>query len=533
MNIITDVWIPVVFRSGETGTVAPSSLARLDDPPTRLAFARADWNLAGLELLIGLTYLADPPIDSDDWRKRTGTHREEELADRLAPLAPWFSLDASKGPRFLQDLEPLGGTVLPCERLCIDTPGEKTVRDNGDLLVKRTPGLLLSRATAAIALYAFQQFAPSGGAGNRTSMRGGGPMVTLVEPKAGASLMDIVWANVPNGRPLDPTDGAAVAAALPWTAPTRTSGSPNSKIHEPESNSDAPCAQVYFGMPRRIRVEFGDKSAHCALTGISDDRPAVGFRQLKHGPDYGQWTHPSTPYYRMKQGAEALAVHPKAGRFGYRQYRGIVLKDHGSNLRTRAACVETYERERDDRREPARLIVGGWAMDNMKALDFVLSAEPAPLSSLSELAEGRVVRAIEGAEIIAGNLSIALKNALGVEPKATDVVSSIRRRFYVDSDDAFRKLLRTLTNDPDDLTATDLWRKALLRIALAFFDGSTRDLVPIVAPERAREILDARRLILVSGTGYSKSGEKLFGLLDLTLPEKKGKKPKDTEMMKA
>jgi len=541
MNLIEDEWIPVVLHSGIAVTIAPASIARTDDPPMRLSFARPDWNLAGLELLIGLLYLSAPPEDEDDWHERAGEHDPATLAERLAPLTHWFSLDAGEGPRFLQDLEPLGSSLLPCDRLLVDAPGEKAVKDNTDVLVKRSSGLMLSRATAAIALYTLQQFAPAGGAGNRTSMRGGGPMVTLVEPtpRGGpmvtlmgptprASLMEIVWANVPAGRPLDTSDAKAVAAALPWTAPTITSGVAGATVHD-ETVDGGPCAQVYFGMPRRIRLEFGDEVTPCSLTGFSDERPVVGFRQQKHGVDYGQWTHPNTPYYRIKEGSEALPVHPKPGRFGFRQYRGVVLRDSRSNLRTRAACVDTYEAERQDEREPARLIVGGWAMDNMKALDFVLTTEPAPLSRLSEVAERRVVRAIEGAEIVAGILSIALKNALEVEEKATGAVSMARRRFYELSDGAFHRLMHALTSDPEDASATEEWRKRLLSTALHLFDEATSELVALVTPERARTILDGRRLILSTGNGYSKSGKSLFDRLDLDPPETKSRKSKAKE----
>lgn len=528
MNIITDDWMPVTLRSGRSTSISPAGIASRDDPPIRLAFARADWNLAGLELLIGLIYLVAPPADEDDWHELSGSHNVGPLNERLRRLAPWFHLDALEGPRFLQDMERIDGNLLPCDRLCIDAPGENAIKGNTDLLVKRTQGLVFSRSTAAIALYSLQQFAPNGGSGNRTSMRGGGPMVTLVEPTPDATLMEIVWANVPDGEPIDVANSEAVAEALPWTASTRTSGKPNSAVDAPERRAIGPSAQVFFGMPRRINLAFGDTSAECALSGACDERPVIGFRQVKHGTNYGQWLHPNTPYYRVKQGSEPLPVHPKPGRFGYRHYRGTVLRDDRSSLRSRAACVDTYERERDDTR-PARLIVGGWAMDNMKALDFVMSLEPVPLSRLTDDAEARAIRAIEAAEIIGGNLSVALKNALGIDPKATDPVSTSRQRFYEETDGAFRELLHALITDPESSVATDVWRKALGKVALRLFDGETKNLIVSVSPERARKILEARRMILAATGGYSKSGKSLFVLLDLTPPRKAGEKLQSTE----
>jgi len=65
-----------------------------------------------------------------------------------------------------------------------------------------------------MALFTFQAHSRSRGAGNRTSMRGGGPMVTLVDP--GGGLWPLVWGNVPEGRP-------GALRDLPWMRPTRTS----------------------------------------------------------------------------------------------------------------------------------------------------------------------------------------------------------------------------------------------------------------------------------------------------------------------
>ncbi|WP_239500552.1 type I-E CRISPR-associated protein Cse1/CasA, partial [Streptococcus pneumoniae] len=63
-----------------------------------------------------------------------------------------------------------------------------------------------------------QTYAPSGGAGHRTSLRGGGPLTTLLAParkgRAVATLWDRVWTNVPDA---DPDAGAADPARIfPW-----------------------------------------------------------------------------------------------------------------------------------------------------------------------------------------------------------------------------------------------------------------------------------------------------------------------------
>ena len=105
------------------------------------------------------------------------------------------------GPRFLQDFEELVSGAEPIERLLIETPGDSTLRKNTDLLVHRDRVARLGRAAAAMALYTFQNWAPAGGAGNRTGLRGGGPLITLVLPPAAPSLWHVLWANVPPGQP--------------------------------------------------------------------------------------------------------------------------------------------------------------------------------------------------------------------------------------------------------------------------------------------------------------------------------------------
>ena len=105
----------------------------------------------------------------------------DRLRERLTPYMPAFEL-SGEGPRFLQDFDPLEGKPNPPDMLFIDSAGQQTARNNADLMVRRGRYDALSPSLAAMALYTLQAHAPAGGSGNRTSMRGGGPMVTLVDP---------------------------------------------------------------------------------------------------------------------------------------------------------------------------------------------------------------------------------------------------------------------------------------------------------------------------------------------------------------
>ena len=223
LNLVTDAWIPVI-RHGSPITIRPHEIAV--EGVERLNWPRDDLNLACLELLIGLVYLADPPRDDGDWHDRYGAPRADRLRGALECFGPHVELTGN-GPRFLQDLEPFEArvkrsAVSPPDMLFVDSAGANTARNNRDLMVKRNRYASLPLPLAAMSLYTLQAFAPGGGAGNRTSMRGGGPLVTLVKPLDADtySLWQTVWCNVPEGQPLAAEDAAQ---ALPWLRPTRTS----------------------------------------------------------------------------------------------------------------------------------------------------------------------------------------------------------------------------------------------------------------------------------------------------------------------
>ena len=60
LNLITDSWIPAL-RGDEQVTLRPDQIA--EEGVVRPDWPRADLNLACLEFLVGLLFLADPPRD--------------------------------------------------------------------------------------------------------------------------------------------------------------------------------------------------------------------------------------------------------------------------------------------------------------------------------------------------------------------------------------------------------------------------------------------------------------------------------------
>lgn len=509
-NLITDAWIPVPTTAGERRIIRPDQIAEVGIG--RPDWPRADFNLACYELLIGLVYLADPPEDDEDWEDRRPPD-PERLRERLAPLAPAFNLDGD-GPRFLQDLEELETASSDVDMLFIDSSGGNTSKNNADLMVKRSRYTGLPLPLAAMAIYTLQQQAPSGGAGNRTSMRGGGPLITLIEPagEAAAPLWEMVWANVPDGQPLE---AFRFEEALPWLRPTRTSEKGEVPVEQPEDENLA-LAEMFFGMPRRLRLDF------------SGDPPLVtGVRQRPYGTNYGLWRHPLSPYYQQKVGAEMLPMHPRPGIGSYRNWTGIVFQK-ADGLRHVASTVHTWQR-RNSSGGRASLHIGGWAMDNMKPRDFLWSRQP--LYPLDQQAEQAAIALVEAANAFSLALAGALQTLTGAGSMDASTVEPTRESFYAETQDIFEaNLVRLAKGEPllnEDLQtglARD-WVAALRKVALHLFEERALPGLADRPVEDAQAIVNSHGQLRAAFSGWgTKTGQAGYKALGLPLPKPRKKK---------
>src|SRR5262249_16025452 len=193
------------------------------------------------------------------------------------------------------------GEPTGMDGLLIDAPGGNTIRENADHFVKRGRSTALSRAGAAIALTTLQTSAPTGGAGHRTSLRGGGPLTTLVLPgtanRSEPTLWQGLWTNVPEGFTAKVDD---LPRVFPWLLKTRASYK-GGKLTRPE---DVHAGQAFFGIARRIRLLFEENTGRrpCDLLGIVDDVVVTGYVTRPWGPNYTGWSrsHPLSPYGKKK-----------------------------------------------------------------------------------------------------------------------------------------------------------------------------------------------------------------------------------------
>ena len=489
LNLITDSWIPVLRRSGRD-TIRPDQIAEPD--VLRPDWPRPDLNLACYELLIGLVYLARPPKGGDD---RANPPDAATLRGAMKPLAPAFNL-LGHGPRFLQDLEPLEGNGNPPEMLFIDSAGASTARKNADLMVRRGRYPALPLPLAAMALYTLQAFAPSGGAGNRTSMRGGGPMVTLVKP-AEEGLWPLVWANVPQGEPLGPEE----LDELPWMRATQTSKpvGKKSRVTVPGSGSPSkPDPEVFFGQPRRLRL-------------VARDDAVTHVIQRPWGTNYSGWRHPLTPYYWKEP--EYLPRHPKPGSFGYRNWRGVILQSESG---LRPWTLEQYLREIEGAR--CSLIVAGWAMKNMNPLDFLWSEQP--LFPLSEEDERQAEASVEAAEQAGFAVAACVGDGAGDGGVQSGAAQRAREAFFTETQGAFEEMLASMSAGSS--YAPEEWVKTLRRAALPLFDREVMPGLADLGETRRTEAIRARSKLIAAFQGRPPFGKKIFDPLRLERPPKRG-----------
>lgn len=545
-SLLDRPWIPMLRASGAREWRRPADItARIDaDPVVAIAWGRADFDSATREFLIGLLATACRAEARDGWRKWfNAPPAPEALEVACAPFAEAFVLDGT-GPRLGQDLEPLAGEPVPVSQLLIEAPGANTIKNNLDHFIRRGRVEALSRNAAAIALLTLQTYAPAGGAGHRTSLRGGGPLTTLLMPgaepdDAPVPLWRMLWLNVP--RPEGDGDDALPALDLPrvfpWLVPTRVSDKGLKTTPQ-----DVDPLQAFWGMPRRIRldVEPNPDGLACDLTGEVDEVVIRTYRTRPNGAAYEAFVHPLSPHYKQKKTDVAwLPLHGQPGRVGYRHWVGLVVADGASALREPAKAVVEATKRLGHARHPApvrfgaRLLACGYDMDNMKARDFIESEMPLHLvredlfQDYTHTVEAMVAGAREAAFILRANVRYALGNN---SPGEGGALALARERFWDGSERRFREALAPLALALEAAGSSEGsriredarqdWLETLRRSAEDLFDEIVEqadfDALDLKTLEHR---IAARRSLRLALRGYGKLGAALFKALDLTPPE--------------
>ncbi|WP_179957521.1 type I-E CRISPR-associated protein Cse1/CasA [Exilibacterium tricleocarpae] len=350
---------------------------------------RPDLQCARQELAVAIlqTFLA--PTDHKDWYR---LYREPpdkaEIEKRLAPVNKYFALLDPEGPAFMQDLTLEGGEPKPIASLLIDTPGGKTLKDNLDHFVKRGGYSAVCHRCCMIMLYALQSYAPSGGVGHRTGLRGGGPLTTLVEPpEVGATDWQKLWINVlpqsslqdAYGREYAGTEPGDWTRILPWLQPTRTSERKGSEWYP----ADIHALHLLWAMPRRIRLDAETlKAGECQSCGCHSEQLITQYKTKNYGNNYDDsCLHPLSPYRTDKKGLR-YAIKGKEGGLTYQDWLGISMQNQTPEAEgvSPALVVRDYATKADDYFQQAAFKASLWCfgfdMDNMKARSFYCQRFP-------------------------------------------------------------------------------------------------------------------------------------------------------------
>lgn len=498
MNLIRDAWIPVIRANSGRGMIAPWQIAEQEDPVMELVAPRPDFQGAMYQFLIGSLQTGFAPEDLEEWLEYWSKPPDTALLrTKLETLAAAFEFDKSDGPAFMQDYAMPDGEKKGIASLLIEAPGGKTVKDNLDHFVKRDAVRHVCKSCAAMALFTLQTNAPSGGVGHRVGLRGGGPLTTLVLPPEQMPLWQTLWLNILDREDMPEYRQDRVSGVFPWMGPTRTSDK-NGVETTPESVHEL---QVYWGMPRRIRLDFPIEpvTGDCDLCDAKGVTLVEEYRTRNYGVNYvGNWVHPLTPYrFDPKKEKPPLSLKGQQGGLGYRHWLVLTLADD-DNGDAAAKIVKRYSNQRASELKlprTARLWCFGFDMDNMKARCWydhtfpLFNLTPKQRKNMLQWADELITAANDVSSI----LRKQVKAAWFRRPEdAKGDMNTISQDFWQRSEPVFYELLEQLSKVPGELELPPpelyaKWESKLVLLSLEIFDAWVL--------EAANEDMDMKRIV--------------------------------------
>lgn len=498
MNLINDKWIPIRRADGSTGKIEPGEITENihDDKKKIIAVAspRPDFDGALTQFLIGLLQTACTPETEDawwDWQENPAS--PDVLRSCFAPYEKAFNLHENetatvKKPNFKIFLQEMvtgdkKAKSHPVSYLLIEASTDNALRTNTDHFQKR-PKVKESMCEecAAAALYTLQTFAPSGGGGGKgkaTSLRGGGPLSTIV---LGNNLWETVWLNVIAGS--DFSTRQCSEKTFPWLNIEHfISGTIQVKtIHSQGMNPE----HVFWGMPRRIQLDFStfDNPKSCSICGSQNNFMCQGFFDLTGGLTYQDkqgstkkpsWINPLHPISPYSLGEDNIpsAVH-QHGRIAYRYWLGFVENvTEGNTQRKPARVVEQF---RNIVGKDGEIWAFGFDMDNAKARCWYDSRMPILIitAEQKEIFRGYAEQLIQSANWFADNLRKKIKKALFGDTETKGKLTFIKALFWHQTENIFYETLQQLRDslliNQSALEIKLHWRSKLSQEALTIFD---------------------------------------------------------------
>lgn len=510
IDLLRTQWFRIRRADGRVEWITPSQIAE----PDIVGFAahRADFNGALAQMMTGLLQTCAPVNSEGQWKKYFATPPQEaDLAAWFEPWAEAFMLDGD-GARFMQDLNMADGAECGIDALLIDAAGGSAIDKNTDLFVKRGTVNAMCPHCVATALFTLQTNAPAGGAGHRTSLRGGGPLTTLVVASPPKSLWHDLWLNVLPQREFLSRSGDEDKSepwfTFPWLAQTTAIQAAGAETQPLQVHP----YHVFWAMPRRIRLDFDHTTeGQCSICKRESAQLVQRYITKPQGLNYkGPWRHPYSPYYESKEGW--LPVHPQPGGFSYRHWQSWVLGSQGNKKAVQAAATVTHAiTTRRQAETGMRLWVFGYDMDNMKPRCWYETTWP--VFSLPELSPNErkvfddVVRqTIEAAEQAVFYLRQAVKQAWFGDSDQRGDLSFVDKMFWDSTDRAFHLQLKAIVEQlsaPGGLgrgdsayvmQLADQWLQALRQKAVRLFDVDIVGAGPIAQQNPRRTALAYQNL---------------------------------------
>lgn len=471
-NLIDEQWIPIKRRDGTSGMIAPWEVTDkfFENPVVALNAPRPDFNGALIQFIIGLVQTTAAPVNRIEWKQKlVNPPSQAILKARFLSVHDSFELgDGQK--RFMQDYEVLECKPKPIEWILISAPTENTLGENRDHFIKRNSVNNICPPCCSAALFTLQTNAPMGGPGFRTSIRGGGPLTTLVlGDERFDTLWQTVWLNVLEENTFNAlcnSERIAPEERFPWLAK-----------HKPQvTEQEIHPAQLFWAMPRRIRLNLDElKTDKCDVCGIESSRLITSYREVNRGTKYlAPVKHHLSPYDNRK----GKGVLVQAGSIGYRHWLGFVQPDRHKTINP-AVVVHEYVNNRQQGDWQFRLWAFGYDMESMKAQCWYEAKIPliSVNQSIRSAFEDCVAGVIKTASKVAENLRIAIKNSLHGIPKFDPTTKSVTWTY---------KDIKKLPRDEDKRRAKILYEtnaKTVFMTAESFFWQNTEPQFYTIAEE--------------------------------------------------
>lgn len=535
MNLLYDVWLPVVRKNTVGEKVETVSIWQiLDDykknPIIDIVAPRFDFRNALYQLLIGIIQVSAAPDNDKEWYNLYyNPYPKNSFKHLILKYRDCFEIDSEKAA-FMQDFDlPTDAKEENLDNLFINIPANEHFLHQNESFEKALPKSL-NPYWAAVTLYTLQTFAPSGGRGHRVSLRGGGPLTTLLIPnKEDSTLWNKLWLNIINKKDIKDLTGNRYkrkeSDIFPWMKETK-----NSEDGSTLTPNECHPYHMYFGMPRRIRLLFDYSKEECYLTGTKNRKMVYGYLAKHSGNNYaGEWLHPLTPYgVNLKNPNDnAYSRKPKKGGLTYRYWIAITRKTSGTipAFVVQISQLNLIRREliRD---EGATLWVAGYIMNNMKAENWYETIMPIYLFEdyNREIFMNFIDGIIHSAQLIAINLKSKVKQSWYKSPKdISGDLYFIENAFWQKTESDFYDLLHHLYKERD--TSLDLeslyksWFVNIFRKSLQIFDSWT-----LVKQEKGT---DMKRVIHARNNLESSLNKIRFDFLN------KEKEPKDKKKRKS